>query len=58
MERMSAIDVIVEPNGNDVYHSENVITMRSDLRDVFDNLGLYDLKSQCGIVPLLWRGYV
>ena len=55
---MRAIDVVVELNGNGTYHLENVTTMRSDLRDVFENLGLYDLKSWCGIVPLLWRGYI
>ena len=55
---MRAIDVVVELNGNGVYHLENVTTMRSDLRDVFDNLGLYGLKLRCSIVSLLWRGYV
>ena len=58
MERMRAIDVIVELNGNGVYHLESVTTMRSDLWDIFDNLGLYGLKLRCSIVSLLWRGYV
>ena len=43
---MRAIDVVVGLNGNGVYHLEIVTTMRSDLRDVFDNLDLYDLKSR------------
>ena len=58
MERMRAIDIVVELNGNGIYHLENVMTMRSDLQDIFDNLCLYGLKPRCGIVPLLWGRYI
>ena len=41
MQQMRAIDVIAILNGDGVHCLENVMTMRSDLHQGFDRLGLW-----------------
>ena len=41
MQQMGAVDVIAKLNGDGVHRLENVMTMRSDLYQGFDRLGLW-----------------
>ena len=64
MQQMGAVDVIAISNGDGVHHLESVMTMRSDLHQGFDRLGLwfeatvrYHFTALVQIC-LTWRQYI